>query len=264
MNVDLRTGDSLAIMKTIPEGSVDLIITSPPYNLGTTTGGGFPDRFGMWKKPSLKDGYETHDDAMETAAYLDWMREVLFHCWLLLSPTGAIFFNYKPRIQAGKLQTPYDFNPGLPIRQIVIWDYRYRINFSPSFFAPTHEWIVVFAKDGFRLKDKSVSAIGDIWHIYYARNNPHPAPFPLEIPDTILDSVDAKVVLDPFVGSGTTGVACVKRGIDFIGIDKSEKYVQMARKRLELAAEGIIEDWYQHFDAECNPVEYNGIESLFV
>ena len=63
-------------------------------------------------------------------------------------------------------------------------------------------------------------------------NNPHPAPFPVDLIERIVSSTYANIVLDPFMGSGTTAVAAHNQGRDFIGIDISEEYCEMARKRL--------------------------------
>jgi DNA modification methylase len=60
----------------------------------------------------------------------------------------------------------------------------------------------------------------------------HPAPFPIELPRRILASVEGKVILDPFMGSGTTGVACMETGRKFLGIEKEESYFRIAVNRL--------------------------------
>ena len=63
-------------------------------------------------------------------------------------------------------------------------------------------------------------------------NNPHPAPFPIELIDRIVTSTNAEVILDPFMGSGTTAIAAKKNKRDFIGIDISSQYVEMAKERI--------------------------------
>lgn len=236
MSVDLRLGDCLEVMRSLKPGSIDLIFTSPPYNLGISSGGGFPLKAaGKWSGGALRDGYTSHGDDMAFDAYVEWQKEVLMTCWSLLSETGAIYYNHKPRIQNGVLTTPLDFNPGLPIRQIVIWKRSGGINFSPTFYLPTHEWIIIYAKTNFRLRDKQASGAKDVWEVAQERNNPHPAPFPVGLPRIALETTTARTVLDPFMGSGTTGVACVELGRDFIGIEKDEGYFQMAETRLERA-----------------------------
>ncbi|MCC5613237.1 site-specific DNA-methyltransferase, partial [Nostoc sp. CHAB 5834] len=100
------------------------------------------------------------------------------------------------------------------------------------FFTPSHEWIMIFAKPGFKLKRK-LGALGpDVWTIPPARNNDHPAPFPVELPLRAIQSCNAKVILDPFSGSGTTGVAAVRSGREYIGIELSAEYNAQAEARI--------------------------------
>jgi site-specific DNA-methyltransferase (adenine-specific) len=235
--IDLRLGDCLEVMPTIPSGSVDLVFTSPPYNLGTTSGGGFPSgkRAGKWSGGDLSDGYGAHNDAMPHEEYVAWQKRVLTECWRLLSDEGAIFYNHKPRVQFGELWTPLELNPGLPIRQIIIWQRSGGLNYSPTFYVPTHEWIIVFAKPGFRLKSKAASGLGDVWTVPQDSKNPHPAPFPFELPRRALQTTNAKRACDPFMGSGTTGAACEKAGCDFLGIDNDPKWIEYARRRIKAA-----------------------------
>lgn len=230
---NLHLGDCLEVMKTLPSESVDLIFTSPPYNLGVTTGGGFSNKgANKWQSAALKDGYASHDDAMAYPDYVEWQKNILRECWRLLTPTGAIYYNHKPRVQAGLLQTPLDLNPGLPVRQIVIWKRAGGLNFSPSFYLPTHEWVVIFAKPGFRLRDRSASGAKDVWEVNQDMNNKHPAPFPVALPKIAIETTTAKVIMDPFMGSGTTGVAAQQCGRDFIGIELDPGYYEMAKNRL--------------------------------
>lgn len=231
-SADLHRGDCLEVMKTLPDQSIDLIFTSPPYNLGTTSGGGFPKQKGKWQSAALVNGYTSHTDDMPHADYVAWQRAVLTECWRLLSPKGAIYYNHKPRVQNGLLVTPLELNPGLPLRQIVIWKRHGGINFSPSFYLPTHEWIMILAKPDFRLRDKRASGAKDIWEIAQERNNKHPAPFPVELPAIALETTSAKVILDPFMGSGTTGMACLRHDRRFIGIELDQGYFDMSVERI--------------------------------
>src|SRR5579859_1172867 len=112
MSVKLLLGDCLEQMATLSSASVDLIFTSPPYNLGTTSGGGFNTK-GKWRSPALQDGYQSHSDDLPHADYVTWQKNVLRECWRLLTPTGAIFYNHKPRVQNGILVTPLELNPDL-------------------------------------------------------------------------------------------------------------------------------------------------------
>lgn len=195
------------------------------------------------KASKLKNGYANHGDNLEYDEYVRWQKSVLLECWRLLSDDGAIFYNHKPRLQMGLLQTPFDLNPGLPVRQIIIWNRGTCVNFSQRFYAPACEWIAVFAKPDFKLRDTAASALGDVWTFGWEANNPHPAPFPVELPLKILQSTKGETVLDPFCGSGTVGIACLQTSKKFIGIDNSSEYVAMAKNRLYLAEQGDFASW---------------------
>ena len=246
--VQLYLGDCREILPTL--GKVDAVFTSPPYNLGTTSGGGMPGKklghyaedargssrggMGKWSGGPLAKGYGIHNDAMPHDAYVAWQKEVVTVCWSHLSERGAIFYNHKPRVLNGILVTPFEYLPeGIPVRQVVIWARAGGINFSPAFYCPTHEWIVIVAKPDFRLRDKSASGAGDVWYIPQETNDQHPAPFPLRLPMTALETIAGQTILDPFMGSGTTGVAAVKLGRRFIGIEIEPKYFDIACRRIE-------------------------------
>lgn len=244
--VTLYLGDCLDVLPIV--GEVDLVVTSPPYNLGNTTGGGFSGKrqghysanagmskrggSGKWSGGALANGYGLHSDDMPHEQYVEWQNAILDACWARLSDTGAIYYNHKPRVMDGALVTPLAYNPGLPVRQIVVWARAGGINFSPSFYVPTHEWVVIFAKDGFRLKSKGASGVGDVWYIPQEADLEHPAPFPLKLAVQAIETTPAARVLDPFCGSGTTGVAAVKCGRSFTGIELEPKYFDLSCRRI--------------------------------
>lgn len=230
----LYRGDCLEVMRQMPSGSVDLIFTSPPYNIGITHSGRRQTlkKTKMWRSADFGQGYASYDDARDPAEYIAWQKEILRECWRLLSPKGAIFYQHKPRIQNKLMTTPLDYNPDLPLRQIVIWNRKGGNNFNQAFFVPAHEWIAVFAKPDFRLAKGGWNAT-DVWTINPERNNPHPAPFPVELPRTAIAATDAQVIFDPFMGSGSTGVAAMQCGRKFIGIELEGTYLKNARLRME-------------------------------
>lgn len=246
-SIRLYLGDCLDVLPQI--GYVDCIITSPPYNLGNTTGGGFPPvghydpaggyagrgGGGKWRRASMAggigEGYVGFDDNMPHAEYVAWQNEFLSRAWDALGPSGAIFYNHKPRVMACRLVTPLEYvPPELPVRQIVIWARAGGINFSPAFYVPTHEWIVVIARDEWRLKSKGASGVGDVWRIPQEPNQDHPAPFPLDLPARIIETTDTALYCDPFMGSGTTIRAAMRAGKRAIGIEREPKYFDVAVK----------------------------------
>lgn len=225
-------GDCLELMGKMPLASVDVIVTSPPYNIKNSTGNGLKNGSkGKWPNAKLIDGYDTHDDAMPHADYVAWQRDYLAAMMRVLKPTGAIFYNHKWRIQGGLLQDRADIVEGFPVRQIIIWQRAGGINFNPGYFLPTYEVIYLIAKPDFRLAPKA-NAHGDVWTIPQESRNPHPAAFPLELAQRCIQSTEGQIVLDPMIGSGTTAIAAEIAGRDWIGMDKSKNYCQMAKERI--------------------------------
>lgn len=239
--VTLYHGDCLDILPAI--SGADLIVTSPPYNLGSRPwahlghwkSGGSAGGNGKWQ--AGYDGgsgatYDEHGDDMTHAEYVAWQGDVLNACWGSLSDTGAIFYNHKPRVVGTEVWLPLELNPGLPLRQIIVWARAGGINYSSTAYVPTHEWLMVMAKPAWRLKNQAASGVGDVWRIPQERHNDHPAPFPIAIPARAIETTNPKLVLDPFVGSGTTLRAAKDLGVRAIGIEKSEAYCEMAAKRM--------------------------------
>lgn len=226
-------GDSLDVMKTMDSNSVDLIITSPPYNLKNSTGNGMSHntKTGKWAGAALQNGYSNYDDCMPHEEYSKWQNNCLKEMFRLIKDTGAIFYNHKWRVQDGLIQDRSDIVKGLPVRQIIIWKRKGGINFNPGYFLPTYEVIYLIAKPKFKLSPKS-NAFGDVWEFKQEMKNPHPAPFPVELIDRIVKSTTAEIILDPFIGSGTTAIAALMNDRKYIGIEISKEYCNMAKKRV--------------------------------
>ncbi len=129
------------------------------------------------------------------------------------------------------LQDRSDIVKGFPVRQIIIWKRKGGFNFNTVYFLPTYEVIYMIAKPKFKLIPKA-NAYGDIWEFTQEMNNDHPAPFPLKLIDRIVSSTNAKLMLDPFIGSGTTAISVFNHGRDYIGIDISPEYCNKAEKRI--------------------------------
>jgi site-specific DNA-methyltransferase (adenine-specific) len=225
--------DCIEMMQQMPSESIDLVVTSPPYNLKNSTGNGMKanTKSGKWAGAALQNGYSHHDDCMPHEEYVKWQQNCLAEMFRLIKPNGAIFYNHKWRVQAGLLQDRQDIVQGLPIRQIIIWKRKGGINFNPGYFLPTYEIIYFIAKPDFKLADKS-NVHGDVWEFTQEMKNDHPAPFPTALVHRIISSTNAQIILDPFNGSGTTSVVAKGLGRDFIGIELSPEYCEMAEKRL--------------------------------
>jgi modification methylase len=231
----LYLGDCREVLPTL--GKVDAVVTSPPYNMhGGDLGTKMGHKGSRWNNSGgLADGYGLYADDLSQEEYENWQRDILSLCWARLSDAGAIFYNHKPRPRKKELWTPLCLGGNLPLRQIVIWARNGGFNFSPSHFMPTHEWVIIWAKPAFALKSRAASGVGDVWLIAFDTNTEHPAPFPIELASRCIEPTNCVTVLDPFMGSGTTGVACVKLGRRFIGVEIEERYFSIACRRIEAA-----------------------------
>ena len=226
-------GDCGELLDKLPDESIDLVITSPPYNMRVSSGGGVRNSMSGGWIAELRNGYDNYGDDMTWPEYMGWQHETLLKLWRVIKSTGAIFYNHKPRVQHGKLVWAIQWIPeSTPVRQMIIWRRPGGLNHSKTFFTNQHEHIWLLAKPDFRLKGKGI--MGDVWEMKPAKN-PHPAPFPIDLPRRAL--VASKIpkggiVLDPFMGSGTTAVACKEAGIGYLGFELSEKYIGWANERL--------------------------------
>ena len=230
----IHHGDSLEIMRKMPSESVDLIITSPPYNLLNSTSKSRGKSGATWRNSKIMlNGYPDHDDAMPHEEYVSWQRANLTEMMRLLTHEGAIFYNHKWRVQGGLMQDRADIIDGFPLRQIIIWDRQGGFNNNSGYFIPFYEVIYMICQPRFRLA-KYGQHMGNIWRIRPDGQNPHPAPFPYELPARILKATTGQVVLDPFMGSGTVALACTAAGRDYIGIEKTKAFIDMAEQRLRL------------------------------
>ena len=235
-------GDCVDVMQQIPDESVDIAVTSPPYNLKNSTGNGMKDgRGGKWSNAALINGYSDHADSMPHKEYVAWQRECLSEMFRVIKNDGAIFYNHKWRVQGGLLQDRQDIVSGFPVRQIIIWKRKGGINFNPGYFLPTYEVIYLIAKPKFKLAPKA-NANGDVWEFTQEMNNSHPAPFPISLIERIIGSTNAEIILDPFMGSGTTAIAALNLGRQFIGIDISKSYCELSEERIGVRKPKITVD----------------------
>lgn len=229
----LYLGDCRDVLPTLADNAAGVCVTSPPYNLGE----GMEDKGGLrvghagskWGDRKLRDGYGEYADNLPYPEYVQWQRETLDQLWRICS--GAIFYNHKPRVVKRQVRLPMFCD--LPLRQIIIWDRASGFNAMSGAFAPMCEWILLYAKPDWSLRDKAASMLGDVWRFPPTADAEHPASFPITLPRRAITSCIDDVVIDPFMGSGTTGIAAVTEGRDFIGIEADPAYFDLACKRVE-------------------------------
>ena len=231
MGIDkIYNEDCLETLARLEDSSIDLIITSPPYNKGVYAK---PQKGYIW---NTTINYDNYNDALEPEEYVSWQKKIISECMRVLKPSGSLFYNHKDILVGGGIISPkyvYEFN----VHQQIIWDRGSSLANDPHYFQPITEyiyWIVKDKKDFFF--DKSQSSFRQsIWRMNVDKN-PHPAPFPYVMAANIIKccSKEGDIVYDPFMGSGTTALASMKLGRHYIGSEISEKYVSMANDRIRL------------------------------
>lgn len=221
--VTIYHGDCQDILPTLSD--VGLVLTSPPYNLSE---GGRRVRGSEWS--GLDGGYASYDDDMPHDDYVEWQRKVLGLCWDALAADGAIYYQHKPIMRDGACRLPFEQIPDRAIlRQVLTWDRLSGFTRCHWYYVPRFEWIVVLAKPEFRITSLDVF---DLWQIPCEAGTEHPAPFPLKLARQAVATTTARLVVDPFMGSGTTLRAAKDCGRRAIGIEISERYCEIAAKRM--------------------------------
>ena len=221
----LINDDCLKVLPTLEESSVDLIITSPPYNLGNNHHTG-------------NKQHKAYNDNLPEAEYQEQQLQFLNECFKVLKETGSLIYNHKNRIRKGIQLSPYEwiFKSNFIVKQEIVWVNRSQ-NFDKMRFYPFTERLYWLTK---KPETKLFNAINhyDVfdwkeWKPVGTKGN-HTRAFPEKMVEDILKCFpNAKVVLDPYMGSGTTGVAAKNLNREFIGIELDKNYFDMAKKRIE-------------------------------
>jgi site-specific DNA-methyltransferase (adenine-specific)/modification methylase len=228
-------------MKTMPDKSVDCVITSPPYNMNLWIRNGKYCSRQIVKEFSSK--YEGYDDNLPVNEFYSWQKKVMCE---LLRVSPLIFYNIA--IVTGSKRAFFrligEFNEH--IKDVIVWD---KINGQPAMqqgvLNRQSELILVFSDDAISRQFKSAQfgrgVMTDTWKISKQRSkvDKHSAVFPEELIEIILNNFTEPndIIYDPFSGSGTTGSVCKRLGRGFIGSELSEIYCKMANERIK-ATEG--------------------------
>lgn len=258
INATLYTGDCVEVLKELPAGSVDSVVTSPPYAMqrATTYGGIYERDYPEWT--------------------VKWMAEV----WRVLKDEGSVIINISPHVKNGEL-SDYVLRTRLALREAgwketgeLIW----HKNNAPPFGhkrRPRRAWESLHwfskSKDPYcdpkangnptntSFKGRNLAGQGrrEGWNHYVqvpgklspkvarstdvvtlgtsSESTGHPATYPWQLAEWCgkLITPPGGTILDPFTGSSSTGVAAKRNGWDFIGIDQSPEYIEMSRQRLK-------------------------------
>ncbi len=216
--------DCLQTINRMNDGSIDLIITSPPYNLGNN-------------HHTREKRHNPYNDNMPEYEYQSWQTTILNELWFIVSDGGSLLYNHKNRIRDGAQITPYEWLLDTPwvIKQELIW-YNGTPNFDKIRFYPATERIYWLAKSS---KTKLYNAISHNDVFSQSEWKPegtskkHTRAFPEKmVSDLIKCFPNTKTVYDPFMGSGTVGKVCQDLGIDWVGSEISPEYCQLAEERI--------------------------------
>lgn len=222
----LVVGDAACL--ELADESVDIIVTSPPYNLGN---GDMP--MGGHGRQRREAGIGYNDD-LPDEQYQRWQLAVLDELYRVARPGASLFYNHKTRTKDGVLQHPLLWLcrvEGWTLRQEIIWDREVTHNHSASLFWPVDERIYWFTKGRPALSPEPIG-MPTVWRFHGPQPHTwHPAPFVEELPRRCLQAVGrpGAVVLDPFAGSCTTAKVAIDMGYEAIAIDVCAEYLERAR-----------------------------------
>ena len=225
-------GDAFETLKGLKDCSMDMGVTSPPYNKGEKNKG--------WLVNAVK--YDAAKDSVKESDYQKNQVEVLNELYRVMKPGGSFFYNHKTRWEKGIMLHPFEWlkKTKWRIRQEITWDRRIAANIRGWRFWQVDEKIFwLYKPDGDKACEELKSChalLSSVWRFPPERNNPHPAPFPLLLPVRCIYSImneNDGIVIDPYNGSGTTCVAAKLLNKDYLGIDLSKEYCDMARSRLK-------------------------------
>ena len=220
--------DCLTTLSKIEDDTIDIIITSPPYNKGyysTATKG----KADVWNKTI---DYGEFGDCMTPDDYVNWQKKVLDECVRVIKPNGSIWYNHMDILAKNRCIHP-TYVWEYPVKQMIIWDRGKTPKISSSFFYPTCEYLFWIGKEETTRPyfDKSKADYNKmVWNISPKKNTEHPAPFPMEIPLNIIKccSKENDIVYDPFMGSGTTAKAAKQLNRCYIGSEINKDYINNA------------------------------------
>lgn len=259
MKLDEIYNGSSENMTEIETGTVDLVVTSPPYNIDIQYGNKTA------KGKVLESKGIKYRDNMEEEDYRRMLASVFSECKRVVKDTGSIWINIKNRVVGGVVLPPFwiqDFFDDLYLKNLIIWNFDWGGSTNRR-FAPRYEFVFWFVKNKdhytFNLDDVKIPALNyrpdryksqwknptDVWRISMVSGNfeertSHPAQYPEELVERILlaGTNRGDVVLDPFMGSGTSAVVAKKLGRHYLGYETVKEYCDIARERLEKTEAG--------------------------
>ena len=255
-------GDCLNLLKQIPDESIQLIVTSPPYNIG-----------------------KEYENKLQTDTYIEQQTQVIKECVRVLSHRGSLCWQVGNHVHKGAIMpldtllVPVFISFNLKMKNRIIWHFEHGLHCTKR-FSGRYETVCWFTKsddytfhlDPVRVPQKypgkkyfkgpragqySCHPLGknpgDLWVIPNVKNNHvektnHPCQFPVELVERLVLSMTNKQdwVLDPFLGSGTSVIAALKHGRKGVGAEINKKYIQMACDRVKQLKKGSLKTRAMH------------------
>jgi len=275
-SLDFFLGDCLELLPCLASERVDVVVTSPPYNLGVK--------------------YRSYQDTVPRDRYLEWTGEWVQAVRAIMGPGASLFLNVgaKPKDPWVAMDIAQAVRPHLRLQNTVLWVKsivieraaagagaglvrdlgvgHYKPINSPRFLNDCHEFIFHFTPEGDTPLDRTAIGVpyqdksnvgrwraaaadlrcrGNAWFLPYEtinnreKDRPHPATFPVRLPEYCLrlhGLARARLALDPFTGLGSTAVACARLGVGFIGVEMDRVYLDeaVARTRDALSAAPLL------------------------
>ena len=223
-----KIGDSLKLMRDMESETIDLGITSPPYNYGGFNRDGVISSYGVCK------------DALPEYEYKEWTREYLSEIYRILKPTGTFYLNMKGKWRDYEFQHPFWVvaMSQLKLLNVIIWKFPAGADVAKIKWYPRHEYIFMFVKTNDYYFNEQLAKVGDVWditHVTYMskEKTSHPAQFPLRLVERLIkgSSKEGDLVLDPFLGSGTMLEACRNTNRNCIGYEIDPQWENIYRER---------------------------------
>lgn len=237
--ITIYCGDAMEVLAAL-DVTVNLVVTSPPYNQMSSA---MRKPSGLWVKTSAGAGFvrrwneSGYQDDMPENEYQDWQNACFSAIAGICADDASLFYNHQIRWRNGECLHPVQwFQPdGWRIRQEIVWDRGGGMMFNARMFVRFDERILWFVRGAKWKWEQASVGHGTIWRIarkQQQQGKEHPVAFPIAIPARCIAAAsDAHdVVLDPFMGSGTTLRAAKDLGRKAIGIEMDEKWCEFAVK----------------------------------
>jgi DNA modification methylase len=244
---------SSEIMSELEDKSVSLMVTSPPYNIDISYGN-------KWEDGRLVESKgKKYADNLKEYEYREMLSKVITETKRVLKDDGQIWFNIKNRYKDDNMTPPFwilEYFQDMYLKNIIIWNFDWGGSTNKR-FCSRYEYVFFFTKHKtkytFNLDDVKIPALNyrpdryksqlknptDVWKISLVSGNSperteHPAQYPEELIERIIKTGtnEGELVLDPFMGSGTTAVVAKRLGRNFVGYETEKDFIEITHKRL--------------------------------